>query len=214
MSGTGGEAGFSLIEVLVSVFVFAVIGTISVALLASSLNAQEINREALDRTGMLDRTRTLLREDLGQIALRPVRDGEGYRRPEIFAGSGSGLRHAGAGEGERIVLVFTRYGRANPGLVRPRSSLVHVEYLVRDGDLVRRARDYPDAAPQTRIAEQVLAAGVTDVRIDFLTGAGWSRRALVAADGQGALPRAVRLRYSLPPLGNIEHLLLTPEARS
>lgn len=208
------ESGFSLVEVLVSVFVFAVIATISVALLASSLTAQAVNREALDRTAMLDRARTLLRDDLGQLALRPVRDADGYRRDEIFAGSDAGLVRPQAAADERTILAFTRRGRANPGLMRPRSSLVHVEYQVRGDALIRRASDYPDAGPQTRIAEQVLVEGIEDLQVDFLVGAAWSRRAAVAADGQGALPQAVRLRYSLPPFGEIEHLLLTPEARS
>lgn len=208
------ESGFSLVEVLVSVFVFAAIGTISVGLLASSLTAQEVNREALDRTAMLDRARTLLREDLGQVVLRPVRGADGYVEAEIFAGSDNGLVRTDAVADERVVLAFTRRGRANPGLTRPRSSLVHVEYLVRGDTLVRRTSDYPDAAPQTLTAEQVLVEGVTDVEVDFLVGAAWSRRALVAADGQGALPKAVRLRYSLPPFGEMEHLVLTPQVRS
>lgn len=202
------DAGFSLIEVLVSVMIFAVIGTISVALMSASLTAQDVNRDALDRTAALDRTRTLLREDLGQIALRPVRDAEGYVQADIFAGDADGLTGVGDNREERILLSITRHGRANPGLLRPRSSLLHVQYLVRGDSLVRRTRDYPDATSQTRIDEQVLLERVSDVELELLVGASWTRRLHLPASGDGALPSAIRLRYHWPPLGEMEHVVL------
>ena len=208
------EGGFSLVEVLVSVFIFAVIGTVSVALMAASLDAQEVNRTALDRTARLDRARTLLRDDVGQIVLRPARDAQGYREPQLFAGSDSGLVRADGDDTERVLLELMRRGRPNPGLLRPRSSLIRVEYLVRGDRLVRRAYDYPDPDLETRVVETILAEGVEDVRIEFLVGAVWVRRAMISARGQGALPVAVRVRYDLAPYGLIEHLVLTPEARA
>ncbi|WP_300544292.1 type II secretion system minor pseudopilin GspJ [Maricaulis sp.] len=205
-----GDSGFSLIEVLVSVFILAVIGAISVSLMSASLTARDVNHEALDRTAMLDRARTLLREDLGQVALRPVRDADGYRAGEIFAGDDNGIAVSGPHRGERVILSFTRHGRPNPGLLLPRSSLVHVDYVVDEDRLIRRARDYPDATDRTRLAEQVLLEGIEDVRLELLVGAAWSRRARLAASGEGVLPSAVRLSYGWPPLGEMEHVVLTP----
>ncbi|MBO6766426.1 type II secretion system minor pseudopilin GspJ [Maricaulis sp.] len=207
------EAGFSLVEILVSVFVFAIIGTISVALMASSVGAREINSDVLERTAMIDRARTLLREDLGQIARRAVRDEAGYRDPWILAGAATGLADYETDATERVLMVFTRHGRANPGLIRPRSSLLHVTYLIRGGDLVRRVRDYPDPGEATRITDQVLIAGGEDFTIEFLVGAVWQNRVFLSQTGQGVMPAAVRLRYDLPPLGAMEHVLLTPEAQ-
>jgi general secretion pathway protein J len=207
------DAGFSLIEILVSVFVFAVIGTISVALMASSVSARDINRDVLARTEMLDRTRTLLREDIGQIARRPVRDAAGYREPFIFAGASTGLADPEADRNERVLMSFTRYGRDNPGLLRSRSSLVHVTYVSRNATLVRRVRDYPDPGETTRITDLIMLEGVEDLRVDFLVGAAWQNRAALAADGQGALPSAIRLSYDMEPLGALEHIVLTPEAQ-
>jgi len=208
------EGGFSLVEVLVSVFIFAVIGTVSVALMAASLDAQEVNRAVLDRTARLDRARTLLRDDVGQIVLRPARDAQGYREPQVFAGSDGGLVRADGDDAERVLLELTRRGRANPGLLRPRSSLVRVDYIVRGDRLLRRAYDYPDPDLETRVVETVLAEGVEEVRIEFLVGAVWVRRAAILAQGQGVLPAAIRLQYELAPYGLIEHLVLTPEARA
>ncbi|WP_203291639.1 type II secretion system minor pseudopilin GspJ [Maricaulis parjimensis] len=205
------QSGFSLIEVLVSVFIFAVIGAISVALMSASLTAQDVNRAALDRMAALDRVRTLLREDAGQIVLRPVRDADGYPEREIFAADNDGLvRTGGPVRNERILLSFTRRGRANPGLLRERSSLLHVEYLVRGEALIRRVRAYPDATDLTPDSEIVLLDAIRDVELDVLLGAAWSRRLLVRAGGEVGLPSAIRLRYDWDGMGEMEHVVLTP----
>ena len=205
------DAGFSLIEILVSVFVFAIIGSISVALLSSTLNSQDVNETALERVAALDRLRTILREDMGQIALREVRTEDGAGAAMLFAGDMNGVLPQQADE--TVVLAFTRRGRANPGLARPRSSLLHVEYLRRGDALIRRAGDYPDAGPATAFSETVLLANASDIEIDYLSGSSWVRRAMIAAGSPGAgLPQALRLRYTLPRLGAMEHIVLTSGA--
>lgn len=207
------DAGFSLIEILVSVFVFAIIGSISVALLSSTLNAQEVNEAALERVASLDRLRTILREDMGQIALREVRGEDGASSAMVFAGDMNGIAGVPQLAGETVVLAFTRRGRANPGLVRPRSSLLHVEYLRRGEGLIRRVSEYPDAGSATPVSETVLLANAADIKIDYLSGAGWVRRAMIASGAGGAsLPPALRLRYTLPRFGAIEHIVLTSGA--
>ena len=205
------ESGFSLIEVLVSVFVFAVIGAISVALMSSSLTAQAVNREALDRTAQLDRVRTLLREDAGQIVLRPARDADGSRERAVFAADTDGLAQTGgAFADERVILSLTRRGRANPGLLRARSSLVRVEYVLRDGALVRLVRAHPDANARTADSETVLVSGISGVELDVLQGAVWTRRLQLVAGGEASLPSAIRLRYDWDGMGAMEHVVLTP----
>jgi len=209
------EAGFSLTEVLVSVFIFAVVGTISVGLMSTSLSAQEHNADVLEQTSMIDLTRTLLREDLGQLTTRPSRDTDGRTNNWVFAGDSDGLDVGldARDRNSRTILSFTRRGRANPGLLRPRSSLARVEYAVRDGDLVRRLLPYPDGSADGAAAEIVLASAVDDVELEFLVGAAWSRRiGLRSGNAEGALPRAVRLRYSAARLGAMEHIVLTTEA--
>ena len=182
------SAGFSLLEVLIATFVFAIIGAISVALMATTLTARDVNEEALTRTAAIDRLRVLLREDLGQLADRPVRDPEGYVRGYVFAGDSAGLRLQEGAEDERILFAFTRLGRANPGYVRARSSLIHVEYLVRGEQLIRRASDY---------------------------GVNWRSQAMrrPGIDAE-AFPRAVRLRFIAPDFGDLEFVAVTPEGLS
>ena len=209
------SAGFSLLEVLIATFVFAIIGAISVALMATTLTARDVNEEALTRTAAIDRLRVLLREDLGQLADGPVRDPEGYVRGYVFAGDSAGLRLQEGADDERILFAFTRLGRANPGYVRARSSLIHVEYLVRGEQLIRRASDYPDMTGQTRQTEQVLAERAEAITADFYYGVNWRSQAMrrPGIDAE-AFPRAVRLRFIAPDFGDLEFVAVTPEGLS
>ncbi|WP_417487430.1 type II secretion system protein GspJ [Maricaulis sp.] len=210
------QAGFSLTEVLVSVFIFAIIGSISVGLMASSLSAQEQNSDVLDQAAMLDTTRALLREDLGQVVLRPARDAEGRTLTALFAGDVDGVDRSRFGDDARsgdTILTLTRRGRSNPGLLRPRSSLARVDYVLRDGNLVRRMMRHVDGSQPVDDGEIVLVAGVSDVELDFLVGAAWTRRVMLrSVQGEAGLPRAVRLRYNAPRLGSVEHVVLTSGA--
>lgn len=209
------EAGFSLTEVLVSVFIFAVIGVISVGLMSTSLNAREQNSGVLEQTGRIDMTRTLLREDLGQLVLRPVRTADGRSEAFVFAGDADGVHGGTATQASAgiTLLTLTRRGRANPGLLRPRSSLARIDYVLRDGDLVRRVLPYPDGGRAEAASESVLMAGLDAVELDFLVGAAWTPRiGLRPGQTEIALPRAVRLRYVTPRLGAMEHVVLTTEA--
>jgi len=209
------SAGFSLLEVLIATFVFAIIGAISVALMATTLTARDVNEEALARSAAIDRVRVLLREDLGQLADRPVRGPDGFVRDYIFAGDNAGLRSDNGTDDERILFAFTRYGRANPGYVRARSSLIHVEYLVRGDQLIRRASDYPDMTGETRQSEQVLSQSAEAIAAEFYFGVNWRSQALRRPGSENeAFPRAVRLRFTAPDFGALEFVAVTPEGLS
>lgn len=209
------ESGFSLLEILVATFVLSIVAAISVSLMAATMTAQSVNEDALERTANLDRLRVILREDIGQIARRTMRDEGGFTRRYIFAGANGGLSVAGETAEAGRLMAFTRHGRANPGAIRARSSLVFVEYILREDMIVRRTREYPDITSETLTAEQVLMRGVDDVQLEFWGGANWRESYFLAAvEAGGALPQAIRLRYTTERLGEIEHVVLGAEALS
>ena len=208
--------GFSLLEVLVSVFILAVIGVMGASLLTTALASRDTTQDRLAALEQLDLTRTLLRDDIAQIAIRPVRGPDGARLPYVFAGGDHGSQFAlsRADRGDRVLLAFTRRGWANPGRQRPRSTLQYVEYVLADDRLVRRAWAYPDRAPDTPDLSRILIDGLDAVEIEFLFGSSWRDSALAPAEAGSAalLPRGVRLRYEHDGLGPLEHVVLTPEA--
>jgi general secretion pathway protein J len=212
------QAGLTLLEVLIAAALMALVGLIGAGLLSGVLTGRDSVEARLDRMEGLDRMRTLLRDDIGQIVARPARNEEGVPASLVFAGDKDGVDpwRGLTDRSERVILAFTRRGWANPGRARPRSSLQYVEYVLAGDQLVRRSWDYPDRAPQTRARSRVLVEGVDAVELDFLYGLTWRASAAALADQTGAtaLPRGVRLRYQLPGLGEIEHVVTTPGGAS
>lgn len=207
------RAGFSLVEVLVSVMMFAIIGVIATGMLNASLTAREINMESADRAEMIDRARLLMREDFGQLINRPVRQVDGRAGETGFAGSNSGVTGLAAPGSGQILIAFTRAGRPNPGLMQPRGSLQYVEYVRMDDRLIRRSWAYPDRQFETPASEFLLLSDIEAVEAGFLSLNSWvTAMASGAGEGQAArLPRAVRLRAVMHDTTDLEFLLLTPE---
>lgn len=208
------EAGFTLIEVLVAVAVFAAVSAISVGLLAGALRSKEQGEAALEQLAAVQRTASMLRDDVGQLVPRPARESEGLRDPRIFAADSRGTQDVRRAGEAREILVFTRTGWANPGALQPRSTLQRVAWVLEEGTLYREVRAYPDAAPGLQPRRQRLIEGLDAVSLDLLTGGGWVGAARLTSreEMRASLPDAVRLRYELAGLGVIEHVVLSPAA--
>lgn len=211
------ESGFTLTEVLVAVMIFALVSAIALTLLTTALRSREVHGAQLDTLAGVQQARLLLREDIGQIVMRPFRGPEGLSDPRLFAGNLQGadpLEPARPGE-MREILVFTRAGWANPGGVQPRSTLQRVAWAYDGERLERRAWAYPDAARESAPMAMTVLDAAEDLRLDFLVGTVWRDTVFVPAGGEGLAvpPRAVRVSYTVPGLGRIEHVLTTPAAQ-
>ncbi len=118
VTGRRSVAGFTLMEVMVAIAIFALIGVASYRMLsvvASSDERLARNGEALAGT---NRALWLLGQDLEQLVQRPVRDAGGARQPWLQLDPNA-----------ELPLRLTRGGRANP-LQLPRSSMQHVAWQV------------------------------------------------------------------------------------
>ena len=86
-----GEAGFTLIEVMVSLMIFGMIAAAGVAILSFSVRAQSSTGAKLDDISALTRTMSILSADLAQASNRVTRDEAGTRIPAFVGESGSGV---------------------------------------------------------------------------------------------------------------------------
>jgi general secretion pathway protein J len=183
------DAGFTLVEALVSLFVFSLIAAGCVMLLVQSVRGQE----SLDRANAALRdvqiTQALMAADAGQIAARRLRLADGQLAPRFSGGL------------ETIALGFVRAAAAPDAARGVETDVVYVEYVFRDGALIRRARRALDPTPGAPVQERVLLRDLTQPRMRFFDGAQW----LDAWTGQqsAAAPRAIALEAGAAAFGDI-----------
>ncbi len=191
--------GFTLVEVVVAVALFALAMGLAYGGLDAVVRARAQLDDQAQRLGQLQFAMGLLETDLRSLLARPARDELGREQPPLRVSGGE--------------LALTRAGYGN-GLAQPRSELQRVEWF-RDGEgLHRRALLSLDRPPRAAGNEgPALLEGVEEFEIELLAENGrWLRQWPAPGQPAGRLPRAVRLRLNVPQYGDIERIFELPEA--
>jgi general secretion pathway protein J len=168
------QRGFTLVEMLVALTIFALLAAAGVGLLRSSVDTQEAVGGRLAELAASERLRLLLASDLSQAVDRQGRDPSGARRP-AFAGSGSALELVRAGWTD----------------VQGMPALQRVTWRVDAGALVRSGTASLDGPPQEPAAP--LLTGVRQATFRFRAADGSWREAWSPAATEAPLPAAVEL---------------------
>ncbi|MEM7217553.1 MAG: type II secretion system minor pseudopilin GspJ [Pseudomonadota bacterium] len=190
--------GFTLLELLVAIAVFAVLGLMSSQLLGNIIRQHDIIEERGQRLQDLQRAMGILERDIAQITERGIRDAYGEPLPSIFAG-------------QEMPLEFTRVGWRNP-LGHQRSELQRVAYAVVDQKLYRYYWSVLDRSPDTEPLEQLLLEDVLSVEFAPLDGNAdpWPQ-----PDGDPTDPNlrlvAINVRFEVEPYGEINRLFEVPQ---
>jgi general secretion pathway protein J len=183
-----------LVELLVSLFIFAMLSAAGVALLSFSVRAQESAGARLDGIAALRRAGALMTGDLAQAAPRLQRDEAGRVHPAFFGATGE----------SGVALAFVRRGWENVDDA-PRSTLQKVEYGLIGNRLVRRAYPMIDgAAPYPSIT---LLDHVESLRFRYRDRKGeWRDR--WDPTNPIVLPRAVEMVVAVTGGGTTRQLFL------
>lgn len=202
------EAGFTLVEVMVALGIFALVGVMCTGLLVTTIDARDRQEAAMDRLSELQHVRTLWREDAAQMVLRPHRTADGGYSGPALAGPQTDFLAPRTDAGR--LAAFSRRGRPNPGGAADRSSLIRVVWRVEDGALVREVWAAVDPAPASIPSPMVLAQGLEDVSVQFRYGRNWLNAPPDAGrNSDAAMPEAMRLAYRDAQGREIEHIALT-----
>ncbi len=143
--------GFTLIEMLVALALFAVIAVGALGLLRFSVDAELASRSKTDAIAAQRRFLSVWTADLAQAVPRPSRDPSGTPRPAFEANT------------EGVVIRFTRSGWDNLDGA-PRPGLQKVEYRITSTALMRSGYPYPDGAAADRATEVLPIAASPKVR--------------------------------------------------
>lgn len=191
------RAGFTLVEVLVALLIFAMLAAAGVAVLSVTVDNRRAIQSSSERTAALQRTRSILRADLAQAADRRVRDAEG-RPVEDLMSTGA--------EGD--LLRLTRRGWGNPSN-RARPSIQQVQYAVVDGRLERRVHARLDGDRPG--APQVLFDGVRDASVTFIDDG--TEAPVWNTTPERPLPDAIRIDLTLDGYGPVSQVFLVAGGR-
>lgn len=196
---TARNRGFTLVEMLVALLVFALLSAAGVVVLVQAAEHQAVVGTRLDRLGEFQRARSLLQADLSQVAVRRVRHPSGAAARDAFTG-----RAVRGGPAAEPLLAFVRDGWSNPDAL-PRASLQYVEYRLVDGRLERSTRPMLDGVASG--PPQVLLTGVSSARLAYRDHGQWNDG---WAGGAAARPEALRLALELDGIGQVTQLFLLP----
>jgi general secretion pathway protein J len=151
--------GFTLLELLVAIAVFAVMALMAYGGLDSVLSQRRAVETRLNEIAQLQKAYMRLRTDLQQIRNRPVRDAYGDEVPAVFLAPSA------------PILEFTRGGWRNP-TYRPRSSQERVAYRLADGKLIRSSWRVLDRVQGAEPVDLVVLDRVDTLEWRFLDPAG------------------------------------------
>ncbi len=185
------ERGFTLVEMLVALSIFAAIAAMGVGLLRSSVDTQDAVQERLKAMGGINRLRAVMANDLAQAVQRSTRGPAGEAVP-AFVGSPNGFAfvHGGAGSAD---------GGARPAIER-------VAYAQVGGEWRRATQPMLDG---TALGEgDRLVADVARVAVRYRDDKGNWGESWNSEPGD-RLPRAVEVRLSRTGREALTMLFLT-----
>ncbi len=186
------EQGFTLLEILVALAVFAVMSMMAYAGLSAILGANEATKPRAEQLAQLQTAWYLFNEDLSQVVDRPIRDELGSTEPAFSSGRGDEL------------LVFTRRIPAWTSHAA-HNTLQRVSYRFETGSLYRYAWALVDRTPETQYRRRKLinAKDVT-LKVYDAESESW----LPFTGRNDGIPKALEISFSLTDLGIIRRSFL------
>jgi general secretion pathway protein J len=149
--------GFTLIELMVALFITAIVFAMGYGAVNQALNSKGALEEKQERLLAVQTTMRIFSQDFGQLASRPIRDPTGDSWQAVLK----------TGQNAQPYLSFTRGGWANPaGVQRP--SLQRVAYVLEDKTLRRDHYPVLDYLLSTQPVKRELLTGVKSVTFRYM----------------------------------------------
>ena len=195
------NGGFTLLELVVAMAIFAIMSAIAYSGLNNVLIARQQTEVHSEQLHQLQLTMTWFARDIEQIVDRGVRSEYGEVMSPVIGNDFEGY-----------LLEVTRGGWRNPAN-QPRSHLQRVAYLVRDEQLIRAYWRVLDRAEDSKPYENVLLDGVKEVEIRYLGAndewsTSWPPESTVVGNANPTtIPRAIEVNVDTKQYGKITRLL-------
>lgn len=219
--GSRAQRGFTLLELLVAIGVFAVMSVMAYGGLKTVLDARQQTDAQAKRLAAVQLTFMRLERDIEQMTGRRIRDEFGDPKAPLLAVSDPD-----------VVVEFTHNGWSNPTNA-PRSHLQRVGYTLKDHQLLRAYWLVLDRAQDSKPIQTVMLDKVKSMEWRFMDNAGnwqtqWPPATTTTAPPltpppltptppglttPSQLPRAVEVTLELDDLGRLTRLFSVPGER-
>ncbi len=187
------EAGFTLMEILIALFIFTILSVLLVGALHNVIGIEHRTEENAERLHSLQRALLIVSRDIEQAVNRPVLSASGREEPPF--------------QGDKNQMMFTHAGFANPTGAARQSTLQRSGYAVKGNTFVRISYNVLDQAQKTRPHQSILLNNITDMYFEYLDKEGrfhpdWP----LPGKKEEKLPRAVRIYLTIPNWGKMSQL--------
>ena len=153
------QKGFTLLEIIVAIGVFAVLTSLAYGGLNQVLSQSRATTEISEELQNLQYAFSFMQQDFGQIVPREIRDEYGNRQAALEIPVD-----------ESALIRFTRNGWSNPA-EQPRSAFQRVAYQLEDTQLQRLFWFELDRAPTSEPINMAMLDNVEEIKFRFLDGA-------------------------------------------
>ncbi|WP_321392245.1 type II secretion system minor pseudopilin GspJ [Emcibacter sp.] len=200
------DRGFTLVEVMVSLTIFALLSVMGVAILSSAVSGRDVVEEGSAHLRQLQVSRSLMKSDFLQLARRQARDAYGGALQNVFAGYQP--------EGRDAFMSFVRRGWINPGQMQRRAELQRVSYVLRDGNFIRQLSPHVDPAKEEDVSERVLLSGIKRLETAFYLNGQWFDVWESRTGENVELPQLVSVDVEFLDGRHLKQIFMTSQGRS
>ena len=204
MRSSNKTLGFTLVEILVALLVFAVVGLLSTRLLSQSIDNQNNLQDRGQRLAEIHRAMRVLQRDIVQLSRRKIRDAQGEVLPALIVS-------------DQGAIEFSRVGWRNP-LRQPRSEVQRVGYRWQDEKIIRGYWLTLDRSYDAEPAYQTLLENVEAIEFFAVDQLGNEHKQwpldpeanVVTEEGEALYLAAILVRAEIAPYGMIERIWQVP----
>ncbi|KTC88961.1 GspJ family T2SS minor pseudopilin variant LspJ [Fluoribacter dumoffii] len=195
--------GFTLIEILIALAVFAILATITTSVLYNAFTTRSRVNEQSERLSELQLAISLIQQDTSQTVERPIRSND--------------MQLLSAFIGQTHYVEFTRDGDVNPGSIEKRSTLKRVAYSCEQGTLIRRTWNTLDRINQKDYEDKILLNHIAECHFGYLNQnlqvlPEWREQAVALNQRREPFPKAIQVNMVLQDQGKINLLFILPGA--
>src|SRR5882724_2931530 len=152
------KCGFTLLEILIALFIFSIVSMIMVGALHTVFNSQSTTAKHAAALTKLQIVFLLMSHDLEQTINRPVTNAKGIEEGPFI--------------GSHDTVTFTHAGFANPLGSLLHSTLQRTEYSFNNEYLIRSIWPVLDQTQKTLPSHRTLLHSVTELRFEYLDSKG------------------------------------------